>query len=146
MEHIVEFFLKKIKLLLKISFIVVIVCCIYCYSISGEIIIEYILKSISMYVFFLSPLLMAKLNNFTGATEFFTRTKGVREMYIYGFFNMVFFIMIIVIFSIILVFRDRDFICSVMLMPSMFGGYTTAKSVRMYEKKLIEIENNKIEF
>lgn len=96
-----------------------------------------------MYVFFLSPLLMAKLNNFTGATEFFTRTKSVREMYIYGFFNMVFFVMIVAIFSIILVFRDRDFICSVMLRSSMFGGYTTAKSVKIYEKKLIEIENDK---
>lgn len=138
MINVINFFIKKIKILIFLSGIIILFCWLYCNPIEFDTIIEYILKTIFLLFAFLLMIHGAKVNNSTGATSIFKKIK----VYKYSEFFFTFPCLIIGIVGIIKVFIDKDFNNSVMLLPSVFGCYCSSKASTIYINEKENIKTN----
>lgn len=134
MKKIGCFYKKNFLKLLLVRVLITIIGGIYCLPISFEEFKNFSVQLILGSFAFWFPVLIAKMNNFTGATEFFSK------YFPFKYFWTPMFLVGILLFllGVFTTIRTRSFGNTVFFIPSLFAEYSAFKTYQMYQDKLNE--------
>ena len=132
MQKACELFINKFWKIMIIGIIIMMLSALYCWPIEFNDFIYYILEIVLASLAFLFPIVVAKINNFTGATVLFSKIIPIKYMW--------FMISIGVFFGLVIgcisMLKTKNLEDMILLIPFIVSLYGSSKASQIYQSEL----------